>query len=232
MAPSTTGAPATELPTQGTGVEVVEVLDGDTVLVRLDDGTIDTVRLIGINTPERDECYAAEATVALRDLVLGRRVGLTVDATDRNIYDRLLRYIWVGDTHVNEQLVAGGYAIARRYPPDTAYADTFDTAQATARAGSVGMWAQDACGPATAAQVDITDLVWDPPGSDNGAHAALAKEPWHREGARSRSGREIDHITAPPLVTGWISPRGSTAAAGFTDKVHYLALLRRAIRSS
>lgn len=167
LVPSTTGAPATELPTQGTVVEVIEVVDGDTILVRFDDGAIDTVRLIGINTPERDECYAAEATDALSDLVLGQRVGLTVDATDRDIYDRLLRYIWVGDTHVNEQLVAGGYAIARRYPPDTAYADTFDTAQATARAGSVGMWAPDACGPATTAQVDITDLVWDPPGSDN-----------------------------------------------------------------
>ena len=40
-------------------------------------------------------------------------------------------------------------------------------------------------------------------------------------------GWEIDHITAAPLTTGWISPRGGTAAAGFTDKVHYLAFLRR-----
>ena len=40
---------------------------------------------------------------------------------------------------------------------------------------------------------------------------------------------EIDHIAAAPLTTGWISPRGGTAAAGFTDKVHYLAMLRRSI---
>ncbi len=40
-------------------------------------------------------------------------------------------------------------------------------------------------------------------------------------------GWEIDHVASAPLTTGWISPRGGTAAAGFTDKVHYLAILRR-----
>ena len=43
-------------------------------------------------------------------------------------------------------------------------------------------------------------------------------------------GWEIDHITAAPLTTGWISPRGGTAAAGYTDKVHYLAMLRRPLQ--
>ena len=40
-------------------------------------------------------------------------------------------------------------------------------------------------------------------------------------------GWEIGHIAAAPLTTGWMSPRGGTAAAGFTDKVHYMAMLRR-----
>ncbi len=40
-------------------------------------------------------------------------------------------------------------------------------------------------------------------------------------------GWEIGNITLAPFTTGWISPRGGTAAAGFTDKVHYLAMLRR-----
>lgn len=38
---------------------------------------------------------------------------------------------------------------------------------------------------------------------------------------------EIDHITAAPLTTGWISRRGRAGVAGITDKVHYLAVLRR-----
>ena len=43
-------------------------------------------------------------------------------------------------------------------------------------------------------------------------------------------GWEIGSIIAAPLTTGWISPRGGTAAAGFTDKVHYLAILRRTVQ--
>ncbi len=40
-------------------------------------------------------------------------------------------------------------------------------------------------------------------------------------------GWEIDHVTAAPLTTGWISPGGRVSASGITDKVHYLAILRR-----
>lgn len=42
-------------------------------------------------------------------------------------------------------------------------------------------------------------------------------------------GWEIDHITAAPLTTAWISPRGGNTAASYTNKVHYLAVCRRAI---
>ena len=49
---------------------------------------------------------------------------------------------------VNEQLVAYGSEIARRYPPDTAHADELEAAQAAPVEAEVGMWAPDACGPA------------------------------------------------------------------------------------
>ena len=41
-------------------------------------------------------------------------------------------------------------------------------------------------------------------------------------------GWQVDQITAVPLTTGWISPGGRVGATGITDKVHYLAILRRA----
>jgi hypothetical protein len=41
-------------------------------------------------------------------------------------------------------------------------------------------------------------------------------------------GWEVDQITAAPLTTGWFSPGGRVGATGITDKVHYLAILRRA----
>lgn len=47
--------------------------------------------------------------------------------------------------------------------------------------------------------------------------------------ALGAEGWEIGEITAAPLTTGWISPRGGTAAAGFTEKVHYVAMLCRSV---
>ena len=47
--------------------------------------------------------------------------------------------------------------------------------------------------------------------------------------ALGAEGWEIGEITAAPLTTGWISPRGGTAAAGFTDKVHYVVMLCRSV---
>ena len=44
-------------------------------------------------------------------------------------------------------------------------------------------------------------------------------------------GWEVDQITAAPLTTGWFSPGGRVGATGITDKVHYLAILRRAQKS-
>lgn len=41
-------------------------------------------------------------------------------------------------------------------------------------------------------------------------------------------GWEIDQVTAAPLTTGWISPGGRVGSSGITNKVHYLAILKRA----
>jgi hypothetical protein len=41
-------------------------------------------------------------------------------------------------------------------------------------------------------------------------------------------GWELDQIAAAPLITGWISPSGRSGIAGLTDRVHYLATLKRA----
>lgn len=44
-------------------------------------------------------------------------------------------------------------------------------------------------------------------------------------------GWEIDQLTAAPLTTGWISPGGRVGNTGITDKVHFLAILRRPINA-
>ena len=149
------------------GVRVTGVTDGDTIDVVVS-GRAETVRLVGINTPEAGECFADEATAALDRLVGGETVRLVRDRTDRDQYDRLLRYVYIGDTLVNQVLVRDGFAIASRYEPDTARADQFDAAQRAAEADEVGLWAPDACGRAGPREeaVVISRVEADPPGDD------------------------------------------------------------------
>jgi endonuclease YncB( thermonuclease family) len=101
----------------GTRATVVRVIDGDTIDVRIN-GQEDRVRYVGVNTPERDEACYAEATAANRALVEGREVILVRDTSDRDRFDRLLRYIYVGNVFVNAALVEQGWAEAVLYQPD------------------------------------------------------------------------------------------------------------------
>jgi micrococcal nuclease len=162
------GDPAAPLDPSAEAVTVVSITDGDTVEVRLAGGEQDTVRLIGVNTPEGGECWSDEATLVLETLIpVDSEIGMTQDVTDRDQFDRLLRYFWVGSMSVNEELVRRGAAISRRYPPDTAMAMRLGEAQAAAQSGALGLWAVDACGPAADADLRIVDLVADAEGDDN-----------------------------------------------------------------
>jgi len=147
---------------------VVRITDGDTLVVRLDGSGEATVRLIGVNAPEDGECFSDEAAAALTDLLADREVTLLGDESDLDQYDRLLRYVEVGGLDVNEELARLGVARSRAYPPDTARQASFDAAEADARAAGRGLWAADACGPATSVEGDvvIVAVLADPPGSD------------------------------------------------------------------
>ncbi len=102
---------------------VTWVVDGDTVEVEFPDGRQERVRYIGINTPEWDERCGDEATKKNIELVKNETVILVPDLTDRDRFDRLLRYVYVGDRLINAELVAQGYAFARTYGDDDLNAD-------------------------------------------------------------------------------------------------------------
>lgn len=148
--------------------EVTRVVDGDTIEVRLESGSTETVRLIGTNSPEGGECYAAEATGGLAALVEGMPVLLEPDTTDRDQFGRLLRYVWTIDRLlVNEVTVEEGWALAREYPPDTARAAQLESAQERASRSSAGLWAPDACGAPNPSDVRIVHIEYDAEGNDN-----------------------------------------------------------------
>ncbi|MBN1966923.1 MAG: thermonuclease family protein [Anaerolineae bacterium] len=116
---------------------VVEVIDGDTIDVRMN-GEVYRVRYIGVDTPERDERCYSDATAANARLVENETVTLVRDVSETDPYGRLLRYVYADGVFVNAQLVAQGYAESRAYPPDTANQDYFDSLETTARQQSLG----------------------------------------------------------------------------------------------
>lgn len=119
----------------GEVARVVQVIDGDTIDVDIA-GEEFRVRYIGVNTPERDQICYAEAVRANRALVDNQVVTLVTDTSDTDQFGRLLRYIYVGETLVNEALIRDGWAEVVRYPPDTRYYDRLrDLEQQAAQAG-------------------------------------------------------------------------------------------------
>lgn len=131
--------------------ELIEVVDGDTIRVRLD-GEAELVRMIGVNAPESGgpyrnrECYGREATNVLRDAApVGSIVYLERDHSDRDRFNRLLRYIWLSRPDgewvlLNQMLVSHGAARQRAYPPDVRYQATFKSMEDTASRRGAGLW--------------------------------------------------------------------------------------------
>jgi len=131
--------PVIDDPVDGETALVVDVIDGDTIEVRMRGDTY-RVRYIGVNTPEYDEPCYDQATAANAVLVDGQTVTLVRDVSDTDRYDRLLRYVYVGAVFVNAELVAQGYAESRRYPPDTGYQTYFDDLEREARRTQIGCY--------------------------------------------------------------------------------------------
>jgi len=115
---------------------VARVIDGDT----FDLSTGERVRLIGIDTPERSEAYYDEARSLLVEFVEGSEVALAKDVSDKDQYGRLLRYVYVEDIFINNEMLLRGFARATPIEPDTLFARNFFEAQKQAEAKSLNIW--------------------------------------------------------------------------------------------
>lgn len=118
---------------------VVRVVDGDTLVVRADNGGEEKVRLIGIDAPEsvssdeEENCAEGEAasTHLKESLPAGSTVWLSRDVSDTDRYGRSLRFCWMEEPAavedatgfttkcLNARLVSDGWAQAKDYPPDS-----------------------------------------------------------------------------------------------------------------
>jgi endonuclease YncB( thermonuclease family) len=123
---------------QGEIASVLYVVDGDTIDVRMSNGQQEKVRYLGINTPEVNEICYNEATQANRFFVEGKTVRMVADKGDRDPYNRLLRYVYVGDLFVNRAMIEQGYAETVYYSPNRAHLDEFKQLEREASAGNRG----------------------------------------------------------------------------------------------
>jgi micrococcal nuclease len=155
---------ATDDPSDGRrySVTVTHVTDGDTVDVLLDDGSTDTVRLLGVDTPEVHVAVDPAEYEGVPDTAAGRRclerwgeaastlaseqlsgaVTLRLDpmSDGRGSYGRLLAYVALPNgTEFNALLLRRGYA--RHYESSFGRADRYATLEAEARDAGRGLWA-------------------------------------------------------------------------------------------
>lgn len=129
-------------------------VDGDTIAVNMA-GQTQTIRFIGIDTPETHkpntpvECYgpAAAAYTQNRIKAADGKVRLVSDSlsTDRDRYNRLLRYVYLPNgTDLNQQIVDNGYGFYYPYFPFSK-SDQFHIDEQAAIAAKKGLWS--ACHP-------------------------------------------------------------------------------------
>jgi micrococcal nuclease len=132
---------------------VTRVVDGDTIDVELPGGHDDTVRYIGIDTPETVkpgtpvQCGGPRAHAVNERIVGGRTVTLRFDAERRDVYHRLLAYVYVPSEgrggrplFVNAELARRGLARTLTIPPNDSFAALFARLAHRAGVEGRGLW--------------------------------------------------------------------------------------------
>jgi micrococcal nuclease len=129
--------------------KVSRAVDGDTIEVLLD-GRREDVRYIGVDTPETVkpdtpvQCFGPQASAFNHGLVEGRRVRLVFGVERRDVYGRLLAYVYLGERFVNAELVRRGLARTLTIAPNDRFAVRFERLQMRAARAGRGLWG--ACG--------------------------------------------------------------------------------------
>lgn len=127
--------------------KVVKFDDGDTIAVDMG-GTNETIRFIGVDTPETHDprkavqCFGKAAAAFTKGFIGQNNVRLASDplSTNRDRYNRLLRYVYLPDGKlVNAEIIKQGYGFAYLGFPFTK-SDEFHQYELDARKNNLGLW--------------------------------------------------------------------------------------------
>ncbi len=142
---------------------VIKISDGDTIKI-LKDNKIETIRIIGINTPEigkRLECFGNEARNKALELLTNKKIRIITDRTQskRDKYNRLLAYVLInGKTDFGEQMIKEGFAYEYTYNTPYKNQQKYKIAQKYAQKFQKGLWAKNTCKTQKAQQINKNDI--------------------------------------------------------------------------
>ncbi len=116
-----------------TSSTVTKITDGDTI--KTAEGQI--IRLIGINTPEKNQPFYQEATDYLSQQIQNKTIQIETHGTDK--YGRTLGYIFLEKKNINEQILKQGLATLYYYEKDKHYKKLMK-AEEQARQNQRNLW--------------------------------------------------------------------------------------------
>jgi len=119
---------------------VIRVIDGDTIEVRIGQGSPVRVRIIGYDSPEKDEPFGDTATKFLKALLEGRDVLLESDVQALDRYGRRLYHVWLPQVLVGELMLLSGLGQLMTIPPNVRHSDFYQRVQTQARSVGLGIW--------------------------------------------------------------------------------------------
>ncbi|WP_246188107.1 thermonuclease family protein [Paenibacillus tengchongensis] len=123
--------------------EVLNIIDGETLQVRMEDGTPETIKLLQIEVPESGLSGTSmdhSAEQYLSSLLAGQQIGLDTDVTVRDEQGNLTASVFFGEMLINEELLKRGYAKVSGSPADNLYTEQYQEAEQAARSAKLGIW--------------------------------------------------------------------------------------------
>jgi micrococcal nuclease len=123
---------------------VTKIVDGDTIHVNLN-GKDETIRLLGINTPEKSTPYYKKSYDYLSQIE-NKTILVLRDKEDLDKYNRKLRYIFYEDRILNVEILENGLATSFM-TEELKYEDKLRNAEEFAKKNNLGLWekSRDTC---------------------------------------------------------------------------------------
>jgi len=169
-------------------VKVYSVIDGDTFRYRKEDGSLQSVRLLGVDAPESNtaryrstECFWKEAKNYLTNLIKNQYVTLEYDenSASNDAYGRMLAYVYLDWKLVNETLIAEWYAKEYTYKTAYSHQSEFKLAEEKARKSEKWLRSSSTCWKSIEEEpeawwidyeklsIKISNVIYDPDGADS-----------------------------------------------------------------